>query len=278
MEPGRMSDAATGKKNMVISFFFVVQNKTPTRGLPSHASHENTIKTNDLSSLPWMQIWKNKEKPPKAPFHITHSGLQGWDALFWGTLAKGAKSNETLCRFLLDITHLASPKRALEMYANSRFLLRMPFTFSISCLTLHDGIEFENCIWKHCCPPPPPKKPDCDSDAVKSYWVQLLTAYHALLTKGHSTLGWRLVSGLNVEGLWISTLSFLNEPSKSQEDIRLWEKPRARSFCPQSRAERDKWWQISTCFKQTLLFNFQEYPEIVELSCLVIFFCPHLNS
>lgn len=114
-----------------------------------------------------------------------------------------------------------------------------------------------------------------------SDWVQLLTAYHALLTKGHSTLGWRLVSGLNVEGLWISTLSFLNEASKSQEDIWLWEKPRACSFSrPTQDWERQRR-QTLTCLKQTLLFKFQEYANIpiVKLSCFVnfiIFFKVHI--
>lgn len=48
-------------------------------------------------------------------------------------------------------------------------------------------------------------------------------------------------------------------------------------FCPQSRAERDKWRQTFTCLKQTLLFEFQEYPDnpnhgIVMLGKIFFFF------
>lgn len=51
---------------------------------------------------------------------------------------KSGKRRGTKCALWLHITHFASSKQALEMYANSRFLIRMPFKVSISYLTLLD--------------------------------------------------------------------------------------------------------------------------------------------
>lgn len=78
-------------------FFFVVQNKKPTRGLPNHASHQNTRKTNDLSSLRWLQMRDTR----------TNLG---------GKTTKSANSDRSNQTAGFVIAHFVSSTQSAELY------------------------------------------------------------------------------------------------------------------------------------------------------------------